>query len=227
MKKVILISIFIINASIGYSQLEHKFAITAAIATPVYGSAGNIQSENIFAGYSSIPGVRVGLQYNLNHYFGFGPVVSQYFGSKENYSLNTSQLGVAFKYNIIPFDKTISPFITLEADLNYITISQKANSVTEKPAASSDVEQIVITSQERNYPEIKTGFASTGIIIGAGTDFTLKKKYTLFVAANYVLTNSSSTYTTTSLFPENKSSLSFMLFQIGMRFAFGQSKSIY
>lgn len=227
MKKIILISLLIINASIGYSQLERKFAITAAIATPVYSSAGDIQSENIFAGYSSIPGVRVGLQYNINHYFGFGPVISQYFGTKQNYSLNTSQFGLAFKYNILPFDKTISPFISMEADLNYITVSQKANSVTEKPAAGSDVEQIVITSQVHNYPEIKTGFASTGVIIGAGTDFTLKKKYTLFVAANYVFTNSSNTYTSTSLFPENESSLNFMLYQIGMRFAFGQSKTMY
>jgi len=227
MKKVILISTFIINSLVGYSQLERKLAITAAVAMPSFSAAGNIQSENIYKGYSGLPGLRVGLQYNFNHNIGVGPIVSQYFGSKPNYNLTMTQFGLGVKYNILPFDKVISPFITAEADLNYVTVSQKANSVTEVPASNSDKEEIVLTSQVRNYPEIKTGFGNTGVVLGAGTDFTLKKKYTLFVSASYLVTNALKTFTSTSLFTENKSDLRFLILQLGMRFSFGQSKSLY
>jgi outer membrane protein W len=227
MKKSLLFILFISYSVLGWAQLERKIALTAALGTPFYNKAGAVQSENIYTGYNSIPGVRVGLQYNINHFIGIGPVLGFSYGTKPNYSMATSQVGLAAKYNIIPFDKAFSPFITVEVDLNYITISQKANAATETPTVNDDPQHIIPTSKVHNYPEIKTGFTSTGAIIGVGTDFTLKKKYTLFTSINYVLTNSASSYTSTSLFPENTSKLNYMLLQVGMRFAFGQSKSLY
>ena len=227
MKKILLLLVLLTNGLLAYAQLEHKFTFTAALGAPFYAKAGDVQGENIYAGYSSIPGIRLGMQYNLNDHFGFGPVVGQFYGTKANYSLTMSQVGIALKYNIVPFDKVISPFITLEGDLNYITIAQKANAATENVSSSADPDQIQVNKQIHNYPEIKTGFASTGLLLGAGSDFTIKKRYTLFGSLNYVLTNSSESYTSKSLFSENKSKLDYFLVQVGIRFAFGQSKSMY
>ena len=222
------IHIFIISllSNLAMAQMENKVTLSASLALPMFKSAGEIQGENIYNGYGMLPSVRVGLQYNLNARFGLGPVLSQVYSSKPNYTLTQTSFGLGLKYNILPSDKKISPFVYVEGDLCYVTIAQKANSVQENPSVD-DKEHIKLIGQTRNYPEIKTGFSSLGAIVGIGSDFTVKSKYTLFLAVNYVLTNAASTYTSKNNFEDNTSKLQYLMPQIGIRFSLGKKKSLY
>lgn len=213
-------------SNLAMAQMENKITLSASLALPMFKSAGEIQGENIYNGYGMLPAVRVGLQYNLNARFGLGPVLSQVYSSKPNYTLTQTSFGIGLKYNILPSDKKISPFVYLEGDVCYVTIAQKANSVQENPSVD-DKEHIKLIGQTRNYPEIQTGFSSLGAIVGIGSDFTVKSKYTLFFAINYVLTNAASTYTSKNNFEDNTSKLQYLMPQIGIRFSLGKKKSLY
>ena len=218
--------LILIVATNAIAQLENKASISVSFGVPFIKSAGSIQAENIYYGYGKVPVLKVGLQYNINHKLGVGPVVGQFYSTKPNYKLTVTSFGLGVKYNIIPFDKKVSPFIYFEGNLNYVTVSQKANSTQENPV-QDDKEQIRIKTQTRNYPEIQTGFSSLGAIAGVGIDFTLNKKYTVFVGANYYTTNAAKTYTSRNNFEDNTSKLQFLMAQLGLRFSFGQKKSLY
>ncbi|HAR19414.1 MAG TPA: hypothetical protein DCR46_02055, partial [Cytophagales bacterium] len=168
MKKTSLILLFVAHCFSAWAQFENKISISAAIGIPFIKSAGIIQAENIYYGYGKIPTLKIGMQYNIKPKFGLGPVIGQLYSTKPNFKLTVSSFGIGAKYNFVPFDKKISPFLYLEGDINYVTISQKANSVEENPEVD-DKEQIMIVSQIRNYPEILTGFTCMGVVLGAGS----------------------------------------------------------
>jgi outer membrane protein W len=213
-------------ANVSFAQLENKMTAYVFLGVPIIKKAGNIQAENIYNGYSPLPYLGLGINYNLNARFSIGANLKQLVTKKANYGLTNTNFGIGAKLNIIPMDKKISPFVYAEGNLGYITISQKANSSIENPTVD-DPEHVKITQQTRNYPEIKTGYSCTGAMVGVGLDFTLKLKYGVFVSANYMLTNADKTFTSKNNFAENTSKFQFLMIQTGFRFSFGKSKSLY
>lgn len=209
-----------------FGQLENKVTAYVFLGVPLFPSAGSIQGQNIYNGYAPIPYLGLGLNYNLNSRLAIGANIKQLYTTKSNYTLSNSNLGVGVKFNFVPMDKPISPFVSVEGNLGYLTVSQKANSTTET-VTNSDPNQVLITSQVRNYPEIKTGFSTFGVMMGAGVDFTLKLKYSFFVSLNYLITDASTTFTSQQNFADNTSKFQFFMPQVGVRFSFLRKKSLY
>ena len=209
------------------AQMEHKFTGLVSIGVPLIKSAGNISAENIYYGYKSIPYLGVAILYNSSTHFGIGGNLRQLYTTKPNYEISHTSLGLLIKYNILPSDKKISPFVNAELSTGYMMISQKANTITEQPAALEDKTHVIVQEWERSYPEIKTGFGTYGAMLGIGADFTIKLKYGLFVSANYYLSDAHKTGAFKGFFEENKSTFNFLLMQAGVKFSFGKSKSIY
>lgn len=213
---------FIANA-----QMEHKLTGIVSIGAPLIKAAGSVSAENIFYGYKAIPYLGIAVLYNSSTHFGIGGSLRQLYTTKPNYGISHTSLGLLLKYNILPSDKKISPFVNAEFSTGYMMISQKANTITEQPPAVEDKTHVIVKDWERNYPEIKTGFGTYGVLLGVGVDFTLKLRYGLFVSANYYLSDAHKTGAFKGFFEENKSTFNFLLMQAGVKFSFGKSKSIY
>ncbi len=228
MKRILpLIGIFCFcSVASTFGQFEHKVTATVFTGVPFFKKAGGIQGENIFNGYASIPYLGFGLNYNLNTHFSIGANVKEFVTKKANYSLSNSNLGIGVKYNIVPMDKKISPFVAAEGDVGFMVLGQKANSTWEYPEASND-QQVTYVAQLHNYPKVNTTATYVGAILGAGVDFTLKLKYGVFISANYMFTNAQSTSAIVMDFKDNTSKFDFFMIQTGLRFSFGKSKSLY
>lgn len=222
----LLILFLILFPVAGYSQLEHKVTAQVSLGLPLIKKAGPVNAENIFYGYKKLPYVGFGVMYNNSVHFSMGGMLRQLYTKKDFYSLSHTSLGLVAKYNFIPSDKKMSPFVTAELNTGYVVLSQKPNSTIEYPKVT-DQAHVAIVEQERKYPEIKTGFATFGALAGVGVDFTLKLKYKLSFSANYFVSDAAKNPGITVSFPENTSKLRFLLLQTGFSFSFGKSKSLY
>jgi hypothetical protein len=209
-----------------YAQFEHKMTAYVFVGVPFFKKAGDIQGQNIFNGYSPIPALGFGINYNLSTKLSIGANINQLITKKANYTLSNTNVGVGVKYNFVPMDKKISPFVYMEGNMGYLIVSQKANSTWEYPVVN-DPNHVEFVKQLHNYPKQNIPITYLGAMVGVGLDFTLKLKYGLFVSANYMFTNASNTVTCVQNFEDNTSKFNFIMIQTGLRFSFGKSKSLY
>lgn len=228
MSKRILFSLFftILFSSL-YSQLENKLTTYAYTGLPLYNQEDGGQAfRNVFNGYKPIPYIGFGLDYGFNNHFVVGPNIRFMRTSKANVSIPNVTIGIEAKYNILPNDKKISPFIVSEASVTNLSITQ--DEVVE-------VETINNKSGNQPYEQSVTKYTPSsvtklslipGVTIGTGIDFTLKKKYGVFVSFNYMFTNAHNHAKLIETYSDNTSKYSYFLIKAGLNFGFLRSKKI-
>lgn len=231
MRKYIFYCLLVIPIA-AHSQFENRLNLYVSIGTIPFQPDSEIQSESIFQGYRSTPYLHAYLGYSLNRKLSMGGSLRQIVTSKENYLLSNTCIGYGVKYNFLPFDKPISPFIYTEAGINYTFVSQSQNTQVIQYSTSTDPTSITVEETTLQEPEIQLNiFPSLSAIIAVGAEFTLKsirkKNLGLYLMCGYSASNTAEKNSVKENFPNNTSQFNYFLISAGVRFSFIQRKSLY
>jgi len=213
------------------AQLENKGNIYIQVGFPVFEAAGQNPSESIFTGYATVPYLGVYTMYSFNSRMQAGGAIKILVTSKTNYSLSNTSFGAVFRYNILPIDRTISPFVMVEGNINYTYISQKESNITITDLESAGDEDVVLTRIEFQQPEINVGvFPVFGAYASVGTDITpgsSNKNFGMFLSVDYYLNNVSGQDIIIEKFPNNTSEFNYWSVSLGVRISFIRKKDIF
>lgn len=229
MKRLILIflSVFAIHA---FAQFENKLTASAFLAIPKYTPEnGGATFQNVFNGYKAIPFVGGGIDYSFNTHMSIGGNVKLMFPSKDFHSIINTNLGVSLKYNILPNDKPVSPFIYTELNFSHIILEIKGYDASFTSVEAPDRIEGNVTPYNYEYsisPSQTLLSPVLGYMIGVGTDFTMMKKVGIWVSINYMATDAHNHAEVAINYPDNISKYSFFVLKLGVKFGFLQSKSL-
>jgi hypothetical protein len=211
------------------AQFENKVNTHASIGVPIFSpETGDVASEEVFAGYSSLPSFSFGLNYAFNTKFSFQSDLRLMYTTKTSvYSITDVTVDLMLKYNFVHSDKLFSPYIIGGMNIGTLYLVQQEHDEYQpgrEPASVEDTQNNGVTVSQ---PETKfTIFPAIGITGGVGVDFTLKKKVGLFVNGLYTMNNAANHVLVKESFPNNYSTWGYFLFQVGVKFSFIKSKSI-
>jgi len=229
--KVLFIPLLLISSS-AMAQFENRINLYAGLGVVPFQPDAQVQTETIFQGYRSVPFFHGYLGYSVNRKLALGGTFRQLITSKDNYVLSNSMIGFGIKYNFIPFDKSISPFVYADLGVNYTYLSQQQNTKTIKVEPTDNPSDVTVDEITLQEPELQLNiFPSFSAMIGAGAEFTIKrirkKNLGLFLFGGYSLSNTASKNNVTELFTRNNSEFNYFLICGGLRFSFLQRKSLY
>jgi hypothetical protein len=232
MKKLLLILSTLFLANDAHAQFENRVNLYIGLGITPFAPDQSIQTESVFNGYRTIPFVQAYLGYSVNRSLSIGGTFRQLVTSKDNYLLSNSSLGPAMKYNFLPYDKAISPFVYVEIGINYTYLSQTQNTRVVQEPPPSDPTEIRINEITIREPELQLNiFPTFSSVIGAGVEFNIKKdrkkNFGLFIMGGYSLSTTASSNQLQENFPQNNSELNNFLISGGLRFSFLRKKSIY
>lgn len=233
MSRYIFSSLFSLFAyATAFGQFEQRLNLYVGIGITPFQPDQLIQTETIFQGYRTTPVLHTYVGYALNRKLAMGGSLRQIVTSKNNYLLTNTCVGYGTKYNFIPFDKPVSPFVYAEVGINYTFLSQAANSqVVAFPPPGNPID-ILVTNATLQEPEIQVNiFPSASALLGAGAEFTLKrvrkKSLGFFVFGGYVFSSTARAKNVLEYFPRNESKFNYPFICAGARFSFLQRKSLY
>lgn len=231
MKKLTLIFTLSLLSLFAMAQLENKGNIYIQVGMPVFEDAGQNPAESIFAGYNTVPYFGGYAFYSFNSRMHAGGSLKVLVANKTNFSLSNTSFGAVFRYNILPIDRTISPFVMVEGNINYTYISQKESNITITDLEVSGDEDVVLTRIEYQQPEINVGvFPVFGAYASIGTDITpgsSNKNFGMFLSVDYYLNNVSSQDIIMEKFPNNTSEFKYWSVSLGVRISFIRKKDIF
>lgn len=228
MKKVILSIIVMCCASGLFAQFENKLNAYVYSGLPIYKSdKGNEAFRTVFNGLRPLPYLGLGLDYAFNLNLSIGPSVRVLYTSKENYRVPNLTAGLEVKYNFVPNDKTISPFIVSEFSVSYLKITQDAFSETFTETVREDDAHVRQDELRIDYAERSFNLDNvSGLTLGLGSDFTIKQKYGMFVSLNYQFTSAHNHAKLQEVYPDNESKYNFFLVKVGLKLGFLRNKEL-
>lgn len=218
-------------ANQSFAQLENKLFAHGYIGLPIYNKQSNenqsISGQNIFSDYKSIPMIGGGIYYGFNTKLAIGINGRFNYTNKDNYTLPAFGLGLETKYNFVHNDKPISPFVIAEINTNAIAINQTSFTENVNLSPTGNTEDVEPTLSTTFYPEQQIKLNNVlGYMIGAGVDFTVKKKLGMYFSVNYMTTNADQQAAVSELYPDNNSTYSFITLKVGIKIGFLQSNDL-
>ena len=211
------------------AQFEKKLNTHLFLGVPFIGAQEGTVSQSIYTGYGKTPYFGGGVNYALNNKFSTQGDIRMLFTSKESgiYKLYHVTIDLQAKYNFVPADKPVSPFVIGGITLGSMHVFQKANTevITEFTKAE-DGSAVEYTQTTVEHPLIKfTMFPSLGLVAGAGVDVTYNKTIGLTFAAMYSTSNIHNNILMKQYFAENLSQFNLLYIQAGVKLSFLKSKS--
>lgn len=211
------------------AQFEKKLNTHLFLGVPFIGAQEGTVSQSIYTGYGMTPYFGGGVNYALNNRLSTQGDIRMLFTSKESgiYKLYHVTIDLQAKFNFVPADKPVSPFVIGGITLGSMHVFQKANTevVTEFTTAD-DGSSVEYSSLTVENPLIKfTMFPSLGLVGGAGVDLTYNKTIGLTFAAIYSTSNIHNNIMMKQYFPENLSEFNLLYLQAGVKLSFLKSKS--
>ena len=218
--------------NLAFAQFENRLNLYTGIGVVPFQPDAQIQTETVFQGYRSVPFFHGFLGYSVNRKFAMGGAFRQLLTAKDNYVLSNSMIGFGTKYNFIPFDKAISPFVYVDLGVNYTYLEQQQNTQTVPQQPTGNPQDINVNEITIQEPEIQLAiFPSFSALLAVGAEFTIKrarkKNLGFFILGGYSISNTASKSNVTELFPRNDSQLNYPMVCAGLRFSFLQRKSLY
>ena len=231
MKKLLLIISAVFISSLATAQLENKGNIYLQLGFPVFEEATANPSESIFTGYNSVPYFGAYALYSFNSRLHAGGSLKILVTNKTNYSFSNTSFGAVFKYNILPVDRAISPFVLVEGNINYSYVSQTESTLTVTSIEQGEDEEIIVDQVEYEQPEIKVGvFPVLGAYASVGVEFTpgsANKNLGFFLSGDYYLNNVHTQDVIVEKFPNNVSEFSYWSISVGVRISFLRQKDLF
>ncbi len=224
-------------ASSVQAQFGRKATISGFVGTMVTGNekvnTSSTTSQDIFGSYK--PGIVVGgaLFYNVTKLLAVGARARYVNTSKTDYSINQFTIGVDGKFNFLPSDKKLSPYIVAEANLSLTGVNQTANVTPTNPASSiydpgGNPKYITVTQVDTYYPTASVSFVPLlGYAAGAGLDIRVSEAVGAFVQVDYSSSLAKNQGTIKKYFPNNTSNFSYILISAGLKFNLFKSTSLY
>ncbi len=227
MKKIVLLILSICSVS-AFAQFENKLNAVVFTGLPIYtSSTGTNPVENVFNDYKSIPYIGIGLDYGFNNHLSIGPNFRFLYAIKDGFSVPTTTFGLEMKYNFMPSDQTISPFISGEFNLTWMSIVQDEINTTQEISPEGQT-GIIHTTNVIYKPATSFRLDNvSGFMIGFGSDFMIKQKYGIFISLNFMSTTADKQALVAELYNENQSKFAFFVIRGGIKFGFLKSKSIF
>lgn len=228
MKRILLISIVLAAGFASNAQFENKLNAIAYTGLPLFSKEDGGQAfKNVFNGYKPLPYIGFGMDYAFNLKFAIGPSVRFLYNSKSNYKIPNTTIGLEAKYNFVPNDKKISPFIVSEVNVSYLSITQNTFYETTSTEVQESPQEVTQTGTIKEYKERSIKLSNVpGLTVGLGSDFTLKQKYGMFVSFNYMMTGAHNQAKLLEVYPDNTSKYSYFLIKLGFKFGFLRSNSL-
>jgi len=233
----IFISVFCLLASANVqAQFGRKATVSAFVGTMLTGgdhlSSGG-QSQDIFGGYH--PGIVVGgaLFYNITKLAAVGVRARYVNVSKTDYTVNQLTVGLDGKFNFLPSDKKLSPYLVAEANVSFVGVSQSSNDKVTYPASSygspdGNPKYAPVTQINYAYPTTTVSFVPmVGYAAGAGLDIRIKEAIGAFVQVDYCNTFAKNQKTIKEYFPNNTYNFHYVLVSVGLKFNLFKSTSLY
>jgi hypothetical protein len=144
--------------------------------------------KNIFGGYpwSGIAGI--GLNYRLGEKIFLFENLIFLHSAKPSFSFSAGTFKTGLKYNILPLNKKISPFIFGSVDVSLLFLNRKENSRDYFPDSLSNTIGQGYGATKITYNEEKLNLSfvpAIGASAGVGIDFKLSHKVSIFLAYSY------------------------------------------
>ncbi len=232
MKRLVMIMSVLAFGNYAQAQFENRVNLYIGLGTTPFAPDQSIQTESIFNGYRTIPFVQAYLGYSVNRSFSIGGTFRQLVSTKDNYVLSNTSLGPALKFNFLPYDRGISPFVYAEIGINYTYLSQSQNTRVVQEPPPIDPKEIRINEITVREPELQLNiFPTFSGLVGAGVEFNIKKNrkktFGLFLMGGYSLSTTAESNQVKENFPQNNSGLNNFIISGGLRFSFLRKKSLY
>jgi hypothetical protein len=232
MKKLLIILLAGILTNSAHAQFENRINLYIGLGITPFAPDQSIQTKSIFNGYRTIPFFQAYLGYSINRNFSVGGTFRQLVTTKDNYLLSNTSIGPALKFNFLPYDKAISPFIYVEIGVNYTYLAQSQNTRVVQIPPSTDPKEIQINEVAVREPELQLNiFPTFSSLFGAGVEFNIKKNrkknFGLFLMGGYSLSTTAESNQVKENFSQNDSALNNFVISGGLRFSFLRKKSIY
>lgn len=230
MRKIVFILVCLLVSTYCSAQFESKLNALVFIGMPRYTPEDSGPSfQNVFNGYKPYPYLGFGLDYAFNNKLSAGVNIKLIRPLKDNHKILNSNLGLGLKYNFVPSDKTLSPFVHAEFNFSSILIDVEGyeESFDEVEGYQEDASQPTYLGSNSEVSNSTTTLSPVlGYMVGLGTDITLKQKYSLWVSLNYFATDAHNHAKLVETHPENTSKFSFIVLKVGIKLGFLRSKSL-
>ena len=214
-------------------QFERKVSVYAFVGAS--GFSGNLSRDssglpkNMFGKYNPAPTVGVAAFYALDGHLSVGGSLKLLLTEKTASRLFQSTLGADIKYNILPSDKRISPYILFEGNISFSSIKQN-NYVEDLPVPSSanGSGNVSISDYQVRYTSYNLFFVpAVGTFFAGGVDVRLKESLHVFGQVGYNTTFIKGNSLLKGVYPTNNSNLSYANISVGVRLNLFQKKSFY
>jgi len=214
-------------------QFERKVSVYAFVGGD--GFSGNLnrnlteRPQNMFAKYHPAPAVGVAAFYALDGHLSVGGSLKAFLTSKTASRLFQSSIGADIKYNILPSDKKISPYVIGEINLSFNSIKQNnyVEDITPPNGANSS-NTVQITDYKVQYTAFNLIFIPAfGTFFGGGLDVKLKETLHFFGQVGYNSSFIKGNSLLKNVYASNNSNLSFLNISVGVRLNLFQKKTFY
>jgi len=212
-------------------QFERKVAVYASVGYSGFSQnkKSTNDAQNALSDYKSGQTLAVSAFYALDGHLSIGGSLRFLLAEKSYYTIFSNTLGASVKYNIIPSDKRVSPYVFFEGNLGYNSLKQNSHSSTVTVAVpGADPGSIKYIQTTTNYQSVSSKFVpSFGIFFGGGADIKVHETLHFFVQAGYNTTYLKNNSTINSHFNNPNSNLSYLNISVGVRLNLFQKKTFY
>jgi outer membrane protein OmpA-like peptidoglycan-associated protein len=136
------------------------------------------KQEALFTDYNASLMCGLGGLYAFNQYFALGPSVRIGGSSKNNFNIGIIGIGPIFQFNLLRTSRKFSPYLFLEPNFSYVTMSREAHEINITGENSSPG----FTIDDQNVA-ISAASASSnvwGLSAGLGLDYRIAQRWRLF-----------------------------------------------
>lgn len=145
--------------------------------------------RNYFANFKSSPLIGLGFSMYLSDHIRMGANVEATSTSQDHYAMSFTSINPTFTYHILPFDKRISPFVSVNASLSFLNLRQDPYTYIAYPQtgySKPDITNPLIVKEEISMPYFYLqSQPMMGWGFGLGADVKLKKHIGLILCLNY------------------------------------------
>gem|GEM_PF-5059266 len=223
------ILIFLLPLSV-MGQFERKVSVYANVGASAFSSTkAGTDANNALRAYKFSPNIGVAALYALDGHLSIGGSLRFLWGTKSKYTLLSNNLGAIIKYNILPSDKKLSPYVFFEGDLSYSSIKQATHTGSDTSGVTpSDqgASSVTINSKTITYSGQNVAVPAFGTFFGGGVDIKAKETLNLFVQVGYNITYLKGIQDIKHYYAAN-SNLSYLNISVGVRLNLFQKKSFY
>lgn len=231
--KLIGITILFVLPIVATAQFERKVSLYVNTGIAVFPGSEKInqqngQATNIFGAYKPAPMLGGAILYAIDGHFSAGGSIRAMRSVKPYSSILVNSVGGIVKYNIIPSDKKISPYVFFEGNLSFVSIAQKSHNSSFTPSNQGNSDTIPVSTINTTYTTFNVLFAPTfGIYSGGGVDIQVSEAFNLFVQLGYNECFARNTRLIRDNFSSNSSNLSYWNAAIGVRLNLFKKKTFY